>query len=140
MAPNLCIVVFRGDPVDLQSTRHTALFVNEGSQLYGDLVHVTGSSGFYEFERKSEINPLTSRSFLNKIPVTPIANSPTKEQLLEEIKKTRINNSTHAWNCQNWVGDALNRVAAKGWISSQSKSSAIDAMVDVIIDAEDEQK
>lgn len=140
MAPRLYIVVFRGDPVDLQKTRHTALFISEGSEEKGDLLHVTGAAGVFMFDRKKQSNPAASRNFLKKIPVTPITKSPTKEQMIVKITGTRVNNSTHSWNCQNWVGEALQRVAQEGWISSQTKSSAIDAMADIIVEAEDEEE
>ena len=140
MAPRLYIVVFKGDPVDLQKTRHTALFVSVDNQEKGDLLHVAGAAGVFAFERRKQVNPATSRTFLKKIPVTPITNNPTKEQLIAKITATRVDNGTHSWNCQTWVGDALQRVVQEKWITAQGKSNAIDAMADVIVEAEDEEQ
>lgn len=140
MAPRLYIVVFKGDPVDLQKTRHTALFISEDDQRYGDLLHVTGAAGTFGFERRQQVDPAGSRTFIKKIAVGPLTNGPTKQQLISRITATPINNSTRSWNCQNWVGDALVRVVQGNWISSKSKSDAISAMADVIIEAEDEEE
>lgn len=140
MAPRLYIIVYKGDPVDLQKTRHTALFISEDNQETGDLLHLAGAAGLSTFERRQHENPTQSRTFLKKIPVGPITNSPTKQQLITRITATPINNSTHSWNCQTWVGDALERIVGGLWISSQTKSNAIGSMAEVIVEAEDEEE
>ncbi|RVX68098.1 hypothetical protein B0A52_08237 [Exophiala mesophila] len=139
MGPKLYIAVFKGDPVDLQSTRHTALFIGEDNQAKGDLLHVNGSAGIFAFERRQDVNPAASRTFLKKIPVEPLRKTPTKAQLIDAIKGTNINNTTRSWNCHTSVGDALQRVLGNKWISAQSKSQAFHEMADIIVQAEDEE-
>lgn len=56
MAPQLSIIVYKSDPVDLQTTRHTALFVSEGNGATGILLHVTDASGFFNFEQHPGID------------------------------------------------------------------------------------
>jgi len=139
MAPQLYIIVYKGDPVDLQSTRHTALFISENNQATGDLLDLGGAAGFFAFERVENTNPTQGRTFVKKIPVGPILKGPTKQQLTTKIAATPINNTTRSWNCHTWIGDALGRVVAENWISSQTKSSAISSMAGVIVEAADEE-
>lgn len=140
MAPRLYVIVYRGDPVDLQATRHTALFINEGSQETGELLHLAGSAGIFSFERRSNENPTKSQTFAKKIPVEPITKAPTRQQLVSKIAATPINNRSHSWNCQTWVGDALARLVGEDWLSRQSKSNAISSMADAIVEAKDEEE
>lgn len=43
------------------------------------------------------------------------------------------------WNGQNWVGDALGRLVGAGYLDSEARDHGLDAMVDVIMEAEDEE-
>ncbi len=63
------VAVFKGDPVDFSKYRHTGLwFVPEdrATQYY---FHVTGFTGMFEFERRKDFDPTTSRTFAKKIKV-----------------------------------------------------------------------
>ncbi|OAL35372.1 hypothetical protein AYO20_05423 [Fonsecaea nubica] len=145
MAPRIYIVVYKGDPVDLQKTRHTALFIyddddnDDDDRGNGDILHVAGAAGLFVFERRHDENPEKSRTFVRQFPVEPIINSPTKQQLITEITATPVNNSTHSWNCQIWIGDALGRLVGAHWISTQTASNAISSMAAVIVEAKDEE-
>jgi hypothetical protein len=110
----LNIVVYRGDPVDAQSTRHTAFFIefSDGSNV---LSHVTGASGFFQVEERwNTAQPSESRHFERMIPVVTLQTpSPNDLTMRNTIYNTPINNAERAWNCQSWIGDGL-RVVAGG--------------------------
>ena len=63
----------------------------------------------------------------------------SKQQLISTIAGTPIDNRTRSWNCQHWVGDGLERVAEQRWIDRQTKSNATSDMVDVVMDAQEEE-
>jgi|SRR5271155_6051877 len=137
MDAHLSIIVYRGDPVDLQKTRHTALFVTfaDNSTV---LIHVAGAAGFFSIEQMPQAQPRNSNNFEKDIPVATIKGK-TKAQVQSTIAATPANNSTHDWDCQKWVGDALTRLSNLGWITSQAKSDGISKMVDVLLEAKDEE-
>lgn len=139
MALRLYIIVHEGEPLDLHETRHTALFVSKDNEREGDILHITGGSPSFSFERRQQEDPTTIKTFVKKIPVEPLVNSPTKGQLVSRIMTTPVKNSDPSWNCQNWVGDALDRLVQGNWITSRTSSDAIGLMADVIIEARDEE-
>ncbi|OXV10819.1 hypothetical protein Egran_01417 [Elaphomyces granulatus] len=136
MAASLSIVIYKGSPIDASEFRHTALFLEfpEATTL---LIHVTGASGFFQAEVRPGEEPTRSKKFIKKIFVGTITGQ-TKTAIESTIKFTPIDNSDRSWNCQNWVGDALKKLSDRQWITGGAFSKAIDAMVEVIIDAPDE--
>lgn len=55
------------------------------------------------------------------------------------ISGTPVVNQDGDWNSQNWVGDALGRLVTAGYLESGARDRALDAMVDVILEAKDEE-
>ena len=135
MEATLSIVIFRGDPVDIQSTRHTALFIEmkDGSNV---MVHIVGTVGLFSKEVKENVEPTKSQKFLKKIPVAKISGK-SRQEIRSQLNSTVIK-SSRDWNCQNWVGDALKGISDKAWITPMVRSSAIDRMLDVVMEAPDE--
>lgn len=43
------------------------------------------------------------------------------------------------WNSQNWVGDALGRLVTAGYLDTKDRDRALDEMVDVVLEAKDEE-
>jgi hypothetical protein len=135
----LSIVVYRGDPVDAQSTRHTSFFIefSDGGNLVS---HVTGGSGFFQLEEKWNTSPpYESRHFERMIPVVT-AQTPTANNLniRNTIYSTPINNAERAWNCQTWIGDGLRRLQEAELIPATTATRAADQMVDVLMEAPDQ--
>lgn len=137
MDARLSIIVYRGDPVDLPRTRHTALFV-----IFADnstvLIHATGAAGFFSVEQRPQAQPRKSQNFEQDIPVATIGGK-TRAEVQSTIAATPTNNSTHDWDCQKWVGDALTRLSNLGWITGEAESDGISKMVDVLWEAKDEE-
>lgn len=134
MEANLSIVVFRGDPFDIQSTRHTALFVEMKDDNL--LVHIVGTVDMFNKEVVENVQPSRSSRFLRTIHVAKLLGK-TKAEIRSQLSSTPIQ-SGRDWNCQNWVADALKGISDKAWITAQSRSSAIDKMVDLVMEAPEE--
>ena len=133
----LNIIVYKGDPVDLMKTRHTALLV-----VFADkttvLVHTVGAAGDFTVQQRPDEQPRNSKTFVAEIPVAAIKGK-SKSMIQSTIAATPVNNSTYDWDCQKWVGDALTRLSNLEWITTVQKSDGISKMVDVIFEAEDEE-
>ena len=135
MATSLSIIVYKGSPIDASKYRHTALFL-EFPDTTNLLIHVTGASGFFQAEVKSGENPTKSKKFVKKISVGKIQGQ-TKVAIESAIKVTPINNSDRSWNCHHWIGDALKKLSDRRWITSDSRSKAIDDMAEEVTNAPD---
>ena len=55
------------------------------------------------------------------------------------MSKTPIPVGEADWNSQNWVGDALDRLVAAGHLDRKTRDRGLDEMVDVIMEAGDEE-
>ena len=132
----LNIIVYRGDPVDAQSTRHTSFFIefSDGSSV---LSHAVGGHGFFEHEERWNTNPSESRHHERTIPVARIQTRESKDLTLRNILfNVPVNNQERAWNCQSWIGDGLK--ALENIIPAEVAITATNQMVDVLLEAPDE--
>lgn len=55
------------------------------------------------------------------------------------ISNTPVADQEGDWNSQNWVGDALGRLVTAGYLGAADKDRGLDDMVDVILEAKDEE-
>ena len=104
------------------------------------LSHITGGSGFFELEERwNTTQPSESRHFERLIAVVTVQ-APTADILTIRniIYGTPINNTERAWNCQSWIGDGLRRLQQAGLIPATITTSAADQMVDVLMEAPDQ--
>lgn len=136
MDASLSIIMHQGSPVDAPQYRHSSLFV-EFPDATTLLVQIVGASGFFEPEVLPNDNPSSSDTFIKQIHTATIRGS-SKTEIQSALERTPISNWDRSWNCQNWVGDALKRLCYRGWITQDQRAVAIDAMVDVVLDAPDE--
>ena len=135
---HLSINIYVGDPLDLQTTRHTGFLIqwSDGDNL---VIHVMGSHEFFELEEIWN-GPKPSRrdGCIRSVPVVTWCTSRDEKFKVRNIlRDTPINNSERGWNCQNWIGDALQILEARGLISSDAVRKASDEMVDAIMEAKD---
>lgn len=135
MAVSLSIIIYKGSPIDASQYRHTALFL-EVPNTSPLLLHITGATGFFQAEVKLGEDPSKSKKFVMKIPVGEIQGE--KTAIESTIKSVVINNTDRSWNCQNWIGDTLEKLSDQQWIPSDACFKAIDAMAGVIVDAPDD--
>ncbi|KAI9674494.1 MAG: hypothetical protein M1817_001832 [Caeruleum heppii] len=158
---SLSILIFRGEPLDLRSTRHSALYLSNDQSVTkgsasacptalppcppGDalILHVTGGHGFFALQENSDIDPRRNEDFHCEIPVFSFPASGLKFDLAREvtdvIKRTPINNKERDWNCQTWVAEALGRCAEMGLITREGVDAAVDQMVDVLMEVPEDE-
>ncbi|KAI1160376.1 hypothetical protein F5B18DRAFT_514000 [Nemania serpens] len=140
---SLAIVVFRGDPIDAPQYRHTALLIEQpdqdGTSTQHRVIEVLGTAGIFERGEDVTYDPRQSTSFVGSVPVATIpAAGPSDSLLRDVIWSTVIDNEDISWNSQNWVGDALYLCTGYKLISSEESDRAIDGMVDLVLQAQDE--
>ncbi len=111
---DLIIAVFVGDPLDYQKYRHTALYIQPDNGGTPMIAHIFGANMSYEFEASDDYDPSTSGNFAKEVSVGTLRTPMTKVQLALLISQTPIDNSSREFNCQTWVGDALQRLATAG--------------------------
>lgn len=132
----LSILVYRGDPVDAQSTRHTAFFIEyeDGSNV---ISQVTGGHGFFQHDERWHQRPSESRHWERTIPIARLVTRGGPRDLVvrEILIGVPINNQERAWNCQSWIGDSL--AALSHLIPQDVITTATDAMIEVLMDAPD---
>jgi hypothetical protein len=132
----LSIIVYRGDPVDAQSTRHVAWYIQyaDGSNV---LSHVTGGYGFFAHDERWNTNPSESRHYERTIPVSTIASRESRDLTVRNILfNVPVNNEERAWNCQTWIGDGF--AALRNILPDAVATAAADQMTDVLLEAPEE--
>lgn len=135
------IAVFKSEPVDYQKFRHVALwfgFDNGANEVVMVVIHIIGPNQEYRIEVRENYDPAGSTLFQKWVEVGRTKNRPTKSQLVDFVSRTPIDNHSQGFNCQLWVGDALKLLAQGGFIEHAEYLSAVDKMVDIIMEARDE--
>ncbi|KAJ5773961.1 hypothetical protein N7457_008857 [Penicillium paradoxum] len=137
MPIQISLLVYKGVPVDFSEYRHTALHALYSEDEY-DWLHVVGAHPFFEFQKDSK-DPI-SEPPIAWIPVSTAPDSVTKAMIVGACARTPVRNSNRDrdWNCQNWVGEALTELVNAGCLSHEELKVAIGKMVEVILEAEQE--
>jgi len=133
------IAVYKGEPVDFQKYRHTGLwFVPEesGSTLF---CHVTGSTGDFTFESRTNYNPTSSETLAKTIEVGATQQKLTAAALLGEMQACPVRNDDMEFNCHGWVEAALKRLSLAGYLTNEEYENGFDKMMDATLEAEQDQ-
>jgi hypothetical protein len=102
------------------------------------IVHIVGPNMLYELQARDNYDPSTSRGFVKEVSAGRLRVPMSKNQLASLIGQTPIDNSSHGFNCQIWVGNALQRLATAGYITQRDCDTGVDKMVDATMEAEEE--
>ncbi|KAF3904536.1 hypothetical protein ABW21_db0201221 [Orbilia brochopaga] len=135
MSARIYIAVFKGDPIDLTEYRHTAIVLEiDGRETQLD---VKGGHGFFEYEEQTRSESVRLSSSLAPSGLIHVANisSSYADAFRSIVANTNINNDERAWNCQNFVGEALQRVQRDNLITEEQYLGAIDQMATIILEA-----
>ncbi|KAJ5797878.1 uncharacterized protein N7503_007174 [Penicillium pulvis] len=153
---------FEFEPEAEAGTNHTQTGA-DAEYIKSSLMEVIGSPGFMSFsERKNWGTPVASNTLYRAIhlrekpltklfaacldlarviPVSTLPSSIPISALRSTVSETLIRDGDGDtdWNGQNWVGDALGRLVGAGYLDSEARDRGLDAMVDVIMEAADEE-
>ncbi|KAJ3571332.1 hypothetical protein NPX13_g5412 [Xylaria arbuscula] len=131
------IVIFRAEPLYYQKKRHTAIhMISEKGEHF--MYHIRGSQRDFSFEARRGYNPTESNTFAKRIPIEWLAHPLAAAEMGTILSNVPIDNRGDGYNCQQWVGDALDHLVAEKLLSRKAVDGAIDGMVDAIMDAKDE--
>ncbi|KAI1172132.1 hypothetical protein F4777DRAFT_20343 [Nemania sp. FL0916] len=131
------VAVFRGDPLDYQKKRHTAIhMISEKGEDF--TFHIRGSQKEFQFEARPGYNPAGSITFEKRIQIGWLAHPLDRAEMVTIFSEVPVNNTQDGYNCQQWVGDALEYLVAKKLLSHKAMGDGIDGMVDATMEAKDE--
>ncbi|KAJ5459823.1 uncharacterized protein N7458_001375 [Penicillium daleae] len=162
MPSKLSILVFVASPLDFARYRHAALYFefekthsnvqiektvrfNESvaereDDIKSSVMEVVGSPGFLSFyERVNTDLPAAATGLAKAVFVSSIPDTVPVSSLRAIVSETPVDDLEGDWNSQNWVGDALGRLVTAGYLDAADKERAVDDMVDVILEAKDEE-
>ncbi|KAF3390441.1 hypothetical protein F1880_009186 [Penicillium rolfsii] len=168
MPAKLSILVFVASPLDYARYRHAALYLDfdntsttpeteststsnstansqsasppHEDDIKSSVMEVVGSPGFFSFhERVNTSLPVAATGLAKAIFVASIPDTVPVSSLRAIISGTPVADQEGDWNSQNWIGDALGRLVTAGYLDAADKDRGLDDMVDVILEAKDEE-
>ncbi|KAI9811975.1 MAG: hypothetical protein M1832_000640 [Thelocarpon impressellum] len=114
------IAVFRGEPLDYQKWRHTALHFRFEDGQDAVVIHAVGTQGDFKVEIRAHYKPEESDKFAKAVP------------------SVRPDNTSREYNCHTWVQEALGVLRDAGYISPETYIGAVDGMVGATMEAADD--
>ncbi|CAI7671368.1 unnamed protein product [Penicillium bialowiezense] len=138
----ISILVFVASPLDYARYRHAALYIQyDDAEIKSSVAEVVGTTGFYSYsERVNWEIPVLSTNLARTVPVSTISESIPASALREIISQTPIpNTEMDDWNSQDWVSDALGRLVEIGCLDESARDTALDGMVNAVLEAGDEE-
>lgn len=139
MPTQISIAIYRGNPIDYAMYRHTALhFIFPDGQQ--SAMHVVGAPGMFDFEEAEGIDPTKITGLVGLVAVSSAPNGIQRSMIRNACLRTPVRNDREHrdWNCQNWVGEALTELVETGCLTEGERSVALDRMMDVCLEATDE--
>ncbi|WEW60287.1 hypothetical protein PRK78_005772 [Emydomyces testavorans] len=128
MSFTLSILVWSGPAKkDFKKTRHAGLFFQLDTVYAprGVLVHATSINNVPRFVVvKESYDPKKSITLAGQSSVGHFT-TVSMDAMASEVEGTPVKNDDEEWNCQNWVGEALERLVARGWLTAQTRSDAL---------------
>lgn len=132
------VAVYEGEPLDYQKTRHTMWwFQFMNPDLSPVAVHIVGPVGEFKLDTRDGYDPTRSHTFAGKHRVGQLLKPISKAGLVSFVSQTPIRNLSYEFDCQKWVGDALEKLRDAGYLTSQQCADGIDGMVELTLEAKD---
>lgn len=98
------------------------------------------SSKAYSFNVRVNYNPMDSLRMARLIHIGNLQTAITPSELDQEMRSVGMRNDDIEFNCQNWVMDALKKLAEDGWLTNAQLAEGANEMIETILDAEDDEK
>lgn len=136
MPTNVQVLVYRGPILDYMKYRHTALFFTFTDESK-TLLHIEGSPGDFQFNPLDDYDPDSSTHLVKRINVGEVPDLISQGSNRAVVSRTPLEKDL-GWNCQTWVGDALERMVKSQYLTASERGAALDAMVIVLLEAKDE--
>ncbi|ORY62995.1 uncharacterized protein BCR38DRAFT_485769 [Pseudomassariella vexata] len=135
---DLHILIFKGQPRDIQSTRVTNLQIkaNDANQTRMTF-QLDGSPGNYWVdEQRDQPSAMSRPNLVRKLHIATVqTTTPLDMNIRDVIMSVPMRNDEPDWNCQNWVGDVIDGLRDAGLITSDEAHASVDAMVNIIFRA-----
>ncbi|KAH7062291.1 hypothetical protein B0J12DRAFT_233313 [Macrophomina phaseolina] len=141
------ILIFKGEPLDYQRHRHTALsfrplFPEDSDGPAGTtlVVHVTGPPGELGFQVWDNYDPShdAGGTLVKDVLVGTLRKETTKSEVVQLLAGVPIENSDREFNCQSWVEKGMRLLREMEWLSEEEVEQGLDGMIDCILEAEEE--
>lgn len=136
----ISVLVHRGQPLDYQMYRHTAIFIQFQDDSPPLLVQISEPNGEYEFDCVPHYKPESNADLVKTIDVGFLRVAIEPATLARTMATVRIDNHDREFNCQTWVEMALKRLRDLELLTPEAYSDGVDGMVDAIAEAEDDRE
>ncbi|KAI0186781.1 hypothetical protein EV127DRAFT_166312 [Xylaria flabelliformis] len=135
----LWILIFKGQPQDLQSTRITELYIafdeDEGTNV---TIRIQGEyPNFRAHEEWNQPLPWMRPNFFRRLAVATFMTTGREldMRVRDAIWATSVNNRESDYSCQIWVGDAVTVLQEANLITAEEGDNALNGMVNYISQA-----
>lgn len=133
------IYIYKGSwGIDWSEKRHTLLSFSFTNGAKTVVVHAAGSKRDYRAESIDGYKAAESDNVVGFAELGALQAQISKKELVKFMLETKVDNEADDWNCQSWVGDAMERMLKAGWITNRIYHNGLDQMADVILEAKDE--
>lgn len=134
---HVSVAVQKSTP-DYFKYRHVGLWFQPEDESTHYYFHVHGFQGNYQYEKRKNFDPTSTRSFAKKVIVAKTRHSLTSSDLARLMESVEVANSNPEFNCQMWVSAALKTLAERRFLTSDQSERGESDMVDACMEAEDE--
>ncbi|KAI0471310.1 hypothetical protein F4859DRAFT_515529 [Xylaria cf. heliscus] len=135
----LWILIFKGQPKDLQSTRITELYIafdeDEGTNV---TIRIQGEyPNFRAHEEWNQPLPWMRPNFFRRLAVSTFTTMGREldMRVRDAIWGTPVNNRELDYSCQIWVGDVVTVLQERNLITAEEGDNALNGMVNYISQA-----
>lgn len=148
------VVVFRGDPLDLQQYRHTALLfvpTRDGDEAVAETqiaeesceadtyyCNAVGFQGEFEFQEDINRDPRPEENFIAQLRVGVTKRTISHYWLPSYMRSVPVLNDDYEFNSQSWVQMALERLATDDYLTRDEYDQGVNDMIAETMKAEDE--
>ncbi|EOD45705.1 hypothetical protein GTA08_BOTSDO03033 [Neofusicoccum parvum] len=139
------ILVFKGEPLDYQRHRHTALsfrplFPEDAGGPGALVVHITGPPGELGFQvyDRYDASRDPGRTLVKDVMVGTLRKEASKAEVVQLLAGVPIENWDREFNCQSWVEKGMRKLREIEWVSEEEFEQGLDGMIECILEADED--